>query len=78
MAFTGAGTRRCTLRSWPTPPSPRSPDLVYEQEAGAGNKRVSFGHLVTDPDRGSAGVPSYLESTEYADIPLAQNGKYIS
>lgn len=57
---------------------PHSPDLVYEQEAGVGNKRVSFGDLVTDPDRGSAGVPSYLESAEYADIPLTQNGKYIS
>ena len=49
---------------------PHSPDLVYEQEVG--NKRLSFGDMVTDT--GSSGVQSYHES-EYADIPLTQSGK---
>ena len=54
--------------------SPHSPDLVYEQEAGVGHKRLSFGDMVTDTG-GSGGHQSYLES-EYADIPLS--GKYMS
>ena len=52
---------------------PHSPDLVYEQEVG--NKRLSFGDMVTYT--GSSGVQSYHES-EFADIPLTQSGKYIS
>lgn len=54
-----------------------SPDLVYEKEVGGGDKRLSFGDLVTDTDRASPGAPSYHES-EYADIPLAHNGNYVS
>ncbi len=56
---------------------PHSPDLVYEQEAGGGDKRLSFGDLVTDTDRASPGPPSYHEA-EYADIPLTHNGNYVS
>ena len=54
--------------------SPHSPDLVYEQETGGGNKRLSFGDMVTDTGS-SGGHQSYHES-EYADIPLS--GKYMS